>query len=532
MRLISYRVLRRVLVSVGVAAAALLATAAPTGLASEPIRIHIDRSIERQTIDGFGASDAWQCQYIGKNWPRETRERIADRLFSREVDGNGNPRGIGLSIWRFNVGAGTAEQGDDSGIRNPWRRAECFQDADGSYDWSKQAGQQWFLRAARERGVERLLAFANAPPVHLSRNGKGYAARGQKQLNLQPEKYGAYADFLAEVVEHFEHEGLTFAYLSPFNEPQWEWDQPKQEGTPGTNVELFELIRCLANELHSRRLTTQLVIGEAGTIGHIAQRMDDDGRDDQARFFFGKESPYNVGKLPNVAPIVSAHAYHSVWPLEQQVRYRRQLRAALDSVQPDLGFWQSEYCILEGPNDEVAGGRGRDLGMDTALYVARIIHHDLTIAEARSWQWWTAISQVDFKDGLLYLDDGSQGETGRMGPRAASLISDGKVRESKLLWTLGNFSRFIRPGSVRIECTTIPEQSYYDGVLPSAYKRADGSVVVVLLNLSEQEVECDLGGAKVIELYLTSHSTNLQRCVPPAAYVTLPPRSVVTCLCK
>ena len=146
--------------------------------AADKLTIHIDSGSTYQTIDGFGASDAWRCQFVGKNWPLEKRERIADLLFSRETDAQGNPRGIGLSIWRFYLSAGTAEQGDDSDIGNPWRRGECFQNADGTYDWAKLAGQQWFLRAARDRGVERFLAFPNAPPVHLSKNGKGYATKG------------------------------------------------------------------------------------------------------------------------------------------------------------------------------------------------------------------------------------------------------------------------------------------------------------------------------------------------------------------
>jgi O-glycosyl hydrolase len=115
---------------------------------TEPLRIRIDTGTSYQTIDGFGASDAWQCAVVGKNWPLAKREQIADLLFSQGVDSQDNPKGIGLSVWRFNVGAGTAEQGDASDIRNPWRRTECFQNPDGSYDWSRQAGQQWFLKAA------------------------------------------------------------------------------------------------------------------------------------------------------------------------------------------------------------------------------------------------------------------------------------------------------------------------------------------------------------------------------------------------
>ena len=166
---------------------------------AEALQLKIDTSTSFQVIDGFGASDAWQCAFIGKNWPQEKREHIADLLFSREVDTKGNPKGIGLSLWRFNIGAGTAEQGDASDIRNPWRRTECFQAPDGSYDWSKQAGQQWFLRAARHRGVERFLAFPNSAPVHLTRNGKGYAPKSQPYPNVKPGKLGDYAIFLAEV---------------------------------------------------------------------------------------------------------------------------------------------------------------------------------------------------------------------------------------------------------------------------------------------------------------------------------------------
>ncbi|MCK5704086.1 MAG: glycoside hydrolase, partial [Cyclobacteriaceae bacterium] len=54
-------------------------------------------------------------------------------------------------------------------------------------------------------------------------------------------------------------------------------------------------------------------------------------------------------------------------------------------------------CILQ-KNDEIKGGSKRDLGMPTALYVARIIHNDMVITNATSWQWWTAITQADYKD--------------------------------------------------------------------------------------------------------------------------------------
>ena len=216
--------------------------------------ISVDPAESFQTIDGFGASDAWQCQFVGKNWPLAKRKRIADLLFSRDVDAQGNPKGIGLSIWRFNIGAGTAEQGDGSDIGDPWRRAECFLQSDGSYDWSKQAGQQWFLRAAHDRGVDRFLAFVNSPPVYFTRNGKGYAPKGTNRLNIEPDKQETYTAFLVNVMAHFAKAGLGFDYLSPVNEPQWAWDSPGQEGSPALNEDIYKLVRYLVGRSVGARI--------------------------------------------------------------------------------------------------------------------------------------------------------------------------------------------------------------------------------------------------------------------------------------
>ena len=503
---------------------------------SGTIEVQLDTAITYQQIDGFGASDAWRTQFVGKNWPLEKREQIADLLFSQELDPLGNPKGIGLSLWRFNLSAGTAEQGDDSEIgsnANPWRRGECFLNADGSYDWNKLEGQRWFLNAAKERGVEKFLAFPNSPPVHYTANGMGKAPRGVRHLNLKAGYMDDYARYMADVLEHFEKEGIIFDYLSPVNEPQWDWDGHSQEGTPALNEEIYALTRYLSRELSSRGLETRIVLAEAGTIGHAALSMrmlgmPADGQDDQARFFFQKESPFYIGDLPNVELTISAHSYHSVWPVQDQVQNRIQVNQMLQKVNPDLGYWMSEYCILQD-NDEIVRGHGRDLSMKTALYVARILHHDMVLTNAKSWQWWTAISQVDFKDGLVYLDDGSEGETGKMGGNIESLRYDGKVRESKLLWVLGNFSRFVRPGMVRIKCEPSEEQSPENGVLVSAYTDPGGNgLVTVFINQSEEEFTADLGIQGKGSIYTTDLNRNMEFSSQALSAITLPPRSVLT----
>jgi hypothetical protein len=253
-----------------------------------------------------------------------------------------------------------------------------------------------------------------------------------------------------------------------------------------------------------------------------------DGRDNQARFFFDVQSPFYIGDLANVEKTISAHSYHSVWPLKDQVENRKLAASMLKQANPDLGYWMSEYCILQR-NDEIRGGNRRDLTMRTALYVARIIHHDMVLTHAKSWQWWTAITQCDYKDGLVYLDDGAQGDTGAMGPDVESLQHDGVVRDSKLLWVLGNYARFVRPGMVRIACSLSQAQSVQDGVLVSAYRDVTGGQVVhVFTNLSEQARQVHLGPDRPVKTYTTDEQRNLGLSRQSLSGVSLPARSVVT----
>lgn len=54
-----------------------------------------------QTIDNFAAAGCWFAEGIGKYWPEEKKQKIAQLLFSRQTDDKGNPLGIGLSGWRL-----------------------------------------------------------------------------------------------------------------------------------------------------------------------------------------------------------------------------------------------------------------------------------------------------------------------------------------------------------------------------------------------------------------------------------------------
>ena len=204
-----------------------------------------------QRIDNFGASDAWSIEPLGKHWTEENKNRLADLLFSRE-------KGIGLSAWRFNIGAGSTVTDQDR-IPDPWRRAEAFKmSADGEYDWSKQSGQQWFLQAARDRGVETFIAFVNSPPVWMTKNGHAQPDSEVGSTNLKQGYEGAFATFLLHILTHFKEIGLSFDYISPINEPTWDWNQAWQEGNRYNNEDMRRVILELYRQLQLTHLGTRI----------------------------------------------------------------------------------------------------------------------------------------------------------------------------------------------------------------------------------------------------------------------------------
>lgn len=484
-----------------------------------------------QVMEHFSASDAWSMHVIGK-WPQEKQNLVADWLFSTENDADGKPKGIGLSLWRFNVGAGSTEQGKASQIGSPGMRTECFLQPDGSYDWDKQQGQRNFLRLAKERGVNKFLAFLNSPPVYYTQNGLATNTGRDGTLNLKEEHYEDFARFLANMIKGVEKkDGIKFDYLSPFNEPDghWNWIGPKQEGTPATKKEIARAVRFISKEFVKEGVDTEIAICEASDYRCMfATHMTNHERGYEIQSYFCPDSVDTyLGNTPKVLRLISGHSYWTTTPLNMLRDYRRQLRDTLDKYKVD--FWQTETCIM-GNDEEIGGGHGFDRSMKTALYVARIIHHDIVYAGARSWQWWRAIGG-NYKDGLIreYTEPD---------------LRDGRVEDSKLMWVLGNYSRFIRPGAVRMSIHAtdkkgkIVQEGDTDqtGLMCSAYRNTNGQWVMVVINYADrkQEFTFNVNDSKVKSWqgYRTSDRTG-EDLLPinklrKKQLAVIPARSVVT----
>ncbi len=476
--------------------------------------IHLNQP--RQRIRNFGASDAWTCQFVG-NWPEAKRQQVADWLFSTETDANGQPKGIGLSCWRFNIGAGSMAQ---NAISDEWRQTEGFLKDDLTYDWSRQAGQRWFMQAAKERGVDQFIGFTNSPPVQLTKNGKAFSSNGE-QANLAPANYVAFARFLADVSGRFASEGIPFTYLSPFNEPQWDWTGNGQEGTPYTNTEIYAITKVLDSVLTARNMAVKIKIAEAAKLNYLYEKADKATRGEQIYAFFNAQSPLYVGNLGKVDKVISGHSYFTSAPAETMKSVRQKVASAIPMASVPLEFWQSEYCVL-GDQEEIKAS-GKDTGMLPALYVARLIHHDLVIANAAAWQWWLALSAYDYKDGLIYV---SKNKT------------DGQIEDSRLLWALGNYSRFIRPGAQRVNVSSDNRDvNNASGLMVSSFVSSDNrQVITVLVNNGNSDasvvLKTDGGNVSEWKPYLTGagagETLKPLASIPGDGTIQIPKKSVLT----
>lgn len=487
------------------------------------VSVTINSAATYQTIEGFASSDAWNMEYVGKYWSTSAKEGIAKLLFSQNIKNN-QPEGIGLSMWRVNLGGGSSEQGDDSGINDkPERRAECFQTASGGYDWTKAAGQRYFMEQAKLYGVSNFVLFSNTPPVYYTKNGKAYSESGA-YANLKTDCYNKFASFLATCASHFNSQGYNISYISPVNEPQYNWTGG-QEGSGWQNAEVAKLVRALDSQLSTEGLSsTKILVGEAGAWNYLYETASDVGaeRSNVINDFFNASSANYIGNLSHVPSLVCAHSYWLDTSLSQ-IKSTRQSAAAAAKAR-GLSLAQTEWSMMSETYDGITSYDNATY-MDLAMAMAGVLHYDLTTAGVTSWSYWTTCERERWGQmSRFYLI--------RLTPTGGDygdLTTGGTYEASKNLWVLGNYSLFVRPGYKRIDVTS-PSSS----VLASAYISPNqDKLVVVYTNLGKKSVKVEatinVSGKTATnpQEYVTSSSRNL-RLVGSEETNVLEARSVAT----
>ena len=208
----------------------------------------IDTATKYQTFEEFGTSSCWWAQTVNT---AEEADEIAKRLYSEE-------EGLGLKIFRYNIGGGEADN-PDCRIWDVNRRTESFyvlnkETGEYEYDFTRDANARRVMDYAVKYGAEKIILFCNSP--HFSMTKSGHASGGLEQYssNLPKENYQAFVDYVLTIADWFIGQGYPVYAISPINEPQWSWggDWVGQEGCHYEIDEAIEVLELFATEMQKR----------------------------------------------------------------------------------------------------------------------------------------------------------------------------------------------------------------------------------------------------------------------------------------
>lgn len=435
-----------------------------------------------QTVESFGASGAWWAQDVG-GW-ENVRDEIARLLYSKTD-------GIGISCYRYNIGGGSKNSGS-SHFHNENRAAECFLKNDGNYDFSRDKNAVYMMKKAVEFGCDEVVLFVNSPPEIYTKNHKSCLDKPWR-TNLRLSDSRKFADYCVKVAEHFVNEGIPVKYISPVNEPVWVWtERHGQEGCHyrpwGVKKVMRELSDCIEN---SDVLRGKVLISgaENGDLRWFNKTY--------TRIMLSDE------KIKKNSDGIDVHSYFLPLPFPKifndRVRFTRRFRKYLDKTFPNEKVRVSEWTHMQG---------GRDCSMDSALVQARVMYEDISILNAVSWQHWIAVSDVDYCDGLIYVN-----------PDRTYIVT-------KRYYAFGNFSKFVGKNDVRIgtECDN-------KDLLVLAFEN-ESKITVIVINETNEVHETDFSSfMKSGEAYVTDKDSSLERFSFEKSF-KITPRSVTTLVFK
>jgi glucuronoarabinoxylan endo-1,4-beta-xylanase len=434
--------------------------------------VTINTSQTFQTIDGFGGA-----QPGGDPDQLPVLQDSSTRLFTfprrdEVMDLLFSPEeGIGMTVLRMKINAMLE------------RSPGVFNDKDDA--------QQWIIQQAAARGPVKTIASSWSPPAWMKTNG---ATNGGA---LAPLHYQDFADVLAYFAGHWATQNQVDIYaISMANEPDTlaggdvNWDTCEWSG-----VQYATFLRdYLGPTLARNHISTKVIAPEMAHWDLVEPFM--------AAIY---ADPIAFARVD----IVAGHLYMDANKVDSTPSLPFQ--TALNAQRK---LWQSEFVT------------GDTWTIDQPLEQAKRIHDGLTGAQISAWVWYVMF-------GGTSIDQ----NTGSLIGCVAGVDKDhcdvnNTIALSRMYWVLGNFSKFIRPGYVRVGSTTNKASSSL--LDASAYKDpATGKLVVVVINrnLTDSLVTFDVPGLTgLVTPYVTSATQSLQQGSPVdfQGTIRVPARSVVT----
>jgi O-glycosyl hydrolase len=428
-----------------------------------------------QSIAGFGVSEGFGQAKTLMSAPASVQEQVLSLLYSPT-------HGAGLTILRNEISADAGFTIEPKAPSSPAAKPSYLSLAEVDQD----QGQLWFAKQVKaDYGVSDVFADAWSAPAFMKTNDSaidGGTVCGAPGASCQNGDWRqAYANYLVQYAKDYAAAGVPLTYVGPENETTIAPPQDSMIMSPAQTANFMEVLGAtLARSGLSTRAECCASIGWNYAQQYAAAIETDTAANTATAlftshgYFVAPDSPLRRWAKP-------------VWETEWAPFGFGPWDAAWDDGSPSSGFtW------------------------------AQNIYTGLTAANV---------------GGFLYLWGASM--TSLTGPNTGLVeVKGNTVATSGRLWAFASYSRFVRPGAVRIGTTTSGA-----ALEVSAFRNSDGSMAVVALNSANTPQVATfslrgLTGAHVTP-YLTdtSHEFSVQAPVTvrdSAFTATLPPRSLVS----
>ncbi|KAI0148971.1 glycoside hydrolase family 30 protein [Pestalotiopsis sp. NC0098] len=435
------------------------------------ITVNLNQTYQR--IDGFGCSEAFQRAVQMSKLSEAQQQKALDLLFSTET-------GAGLSILRNGIGSSPDMSSDHMVSIAPKSPGGPTKPLVYSWDGSDNK-QLWVSQEAVKRGVRIVYADAWSAPGYMKTNGNdanGGSLCGVSGATCSSGDWKqAYADYLVQYVKFYAQEGVNITHLGFLNEPDLTTSYASMRSS-GTQAADF--IKVLGPTLQKANLSN------AGITC-----CDAEGWSSQASM------TSQLSSADQYLSTITSHAYTS------------SPGSPMSSARGHP-VWQTEAADLNGAWTAAwyaSGGAGEGMTWANNIYTA------LVNANCSAYLYWIGVQGGDTNSKLVR-------------------ISGDSVAASKRLWAFGQWSRFVRPGAVRVGVSGTKS-----GVKMSAFRNVDGDVAVQFINTGSSAASLAVGttagaGINGGKAFVTDNSHDLDELAiavtDSAATVNVPSRSMVT----
>ncbi len=425
---------------------------------SETNVFSVDPKTTFQSMTGFGASFLEAGMVCPNPLPVKAQEKVLEALFEPQ-------RGAGFSAMK------TPLAGTDFMSAGPWY---TYDDVPGDVEMKQFSiardlgtnGLVTFIKRAQQHGRFVLQAPMDYPPDWMLFDVK-------TNQDVNPQYFDALALYYLRYLQEYEKNGVRIDYLSLFNEPGVYTKIPY--------AKIRDLLtQHVAPQLARSGLRTKIMLSEAPT-----------------REAAGKSYPVLLD-APEARRCVAVMPYHGYDHTHFEAV------AELHARYPELPLWMTELCHA------YEAGTPRQMKLprtdfDDGDFWGQQIFSDIE-AGASAWIYWNLILDQNGGPWLVSPIHGNPDDNIQH-PVVIVDRNTGQVTYTGCYYYLAHFSKFVRPGAVRVAATGSARD-----LRCLAFKAVGGGLVVELMN-SRDAVNgvCLEFGRKSLRL-------------------SLAPRSITTCL--